>query len=222
MVMRKRRNRWNRHSELIKTAIIVFLIGLVLRIFVVFPEKITDADMENVLYPGDYLLASQLALKFSDIKTGDIVVFNHPLKVDKEKVGRVIATEGQKVEIIDKNIYIDDEPFNDFDNIKYVDINILPREYSNRDYLDPLVVPAGSVFILNDNRDIAEDSRQFGVVNIKDIRGKGLFVYWSWRPDPNAPQWKSPYIIPAVKILFYDLFHFPSRVGWDRIGAAVK
>ncbi|MCD6162804.1 MAG: signal peptidase I [candidate division Zixibacteria bacterium] len=218
--MKRRKKTLTRHSELIKAALIVFLIGLVLRIFVIFPHHIKIPDMENVLYQGDFLLASQLAYKFTDIKTGDIVVFEHPFKMDELKVGRIVAEGGQTIEILDKSIYIDDEPFADFENIKHVDLNIIPEDYSNRDYVSPVNVPDGAVYILCDNRDVAEDSRDFGVVSIENIKGKGLFVYWSWRPDPNSPEWESPYIFPAIKILFYNLFHFPSRVGWSRIGSS--
>ena len=217
----KRKNKiLTKHSEFIKAALVVLLIGLVLRIFVFFPYHLDAPDMENALFQGDYLLASQLAYKFTDIKTSDVIVFEHPLKLDELRVGRIVAVGGQTVEIIDKLIYIDDEPFADFKNIKHVDLNIIPEDYSNRDYVSPVNVPEGSVYILCDNRDVASDSRNFGIVNIDNIKGKGLFVYWSWRPDPNSPEWESPYIFPAIKILFYNLFHFPSRIGWSRIGSS--
>jgi signal peptidase I len=220
--MKKRRRRNTRRSEFIKAAIIVILIGLVVRIFALFPYRIAAADMENSLCEGDFLLSSQLVYKFGEPEVGDVVVFEHPFKIGEWRVGRIIATEGQTVEIIDKFIYINDEPLADFKEIKHVDLNILPIEYSNRDCITPVNIPPGAVFILGDNRDVAEDSRNFGPVNVDNIKGKGLFVYWSWKPDPGAPEWKSPYIIPAIQILFYNLFHFPSRIGWDRLGAAVN
>jgi signal peptidase I len=218
--MEKRKRKSSRHSEFIKTAIIVLLIGLVIRVFVLFPQRIDNSFMEDSLFEGDFLLASQLAFKFGEAKVGDVVVFEHPFKIGELRVGRILATEGQTIEIIDKSVYIDDEPFADFDKIKHTDFSILPFEYSNRDCISPVSVPAGAAYILCDNRDSAEDSRNFGVVNIDNIKGKGLFVYWSWKPDPNAPEWKSPYIIPAIQILFYNLFHFPSRIGWDRLAAS--
>jgi len=76
--------------------------------------------------------------------------------------------------------------------------------------------------VLGDNRDYAEDSRHFGAVSNANIQGRGILVYWSWKPDPNAPRWESPYIVPAIEIFFYNTLHFPSRIGWDRIGVSAR
>ena len=214
--------RYRRLTELVKVSLVVILIGLVVRLFVLFPYRVDNTDMEDALYPGDFLLASQLSYKFGEPKVGDVVVFEHPFKVDEHSVGRVLAIEGQTVEIIGKTVYVDDEKIIDIGNVKYTDPDIIPEIYSKRDYADPVTVPSGSVFILDDNRDQAEDSRNFGLVHIDDLIGKGLFVYWSWKPDPDSPAWESPYIIPAISILFYNLLHFPSRIGWDRLGSGTN
>jgi signal peptidase I len=217
-----KRRRNPRRMELIKAAIVVTLIGLVLRIFVFLPFKIKNTNMENTLYNGDFLLTSQLAYRTGTPQPDDLIVFNHPFKVDEATVGRVIAIEGQTVEIIDKVVYVDNQPVESSANVKYVDNKIIPPVYSNRDYVEATQVPAGAVYVLSDNRDDGEDSRNFGFINIDSIKGRGLFVYWSWRPDPNAPEMESPYITPAISILLYNLVHFPSRIGWDRIGAGIN
>jgi len=220
--MAEKRKKSSRHAELIKAVVLVLLIGIALRAFILFPYKLDNSHMESSLYNGDFLLASQLSYKFDEPQIGDLVVFEHPFKIDELRVGRVIAVQGQTVEILNKIVYIDDKPFADFESRKHTDFSIISGEYSNRDYSQAAIVPAGTVYILGDNRDIAEDSRNFGAVNVENIKGKGMFVYWSWKPDPNAPRWESPYITPAIKILFYNLFHFPSRIGWGRIGASAK
>jgi signal peptidase I len=217
---RKRRN--PRRMEMIKAAVVVILIGLVLRIFVFLPFKMKTPNMENSLFQGDFLLASQLSYRTGSPQPGDLIVFNHPFKVDEATAARVVAIEGQTVEIIDKVVYVDHQPLENSDKVKFTDNRIIPPVYSNRDYVEPTEVPAGAVYVLSDNRDEGEDSRNFGFINVDSIKGKGLFVYWSWRPDPDAPRMESPYITPAIKILFYNLFHFPSRIGWDRIGAGIK
>jgi len=220
--MTEKKKKTSRHAEFIKAIVLILLIGIALRVFVLFPHKLANTHMENSLYEGDFLMASQLSYKFGEPQTGDIIVFEHPFKIGELRVGRVIAVSGQTVEILNKLVYIDDETFTDFESIKHADFNIISEEYSYRDYSPPTTVPTGAVYILCDNRDIAEDSRNFGTVNIENIKGKGGFVYWSWKPDPNAPRWESPYITPAIKILFYNLIHFPSRIGWGRIGASVN
>jgi signal peptidase I len=48
-----------------------------------------------------------------------------------------------------------------------------------RSNVGPVDIPEGEVFILGDNRDFSQDSRFGGNVQIKDIQGKALFIYWS-------------------------------------------
>ncbi|UCE65456.1 MAG: signal peptidase I, partial [Candidatus Zixiibacteriota bacterium] len=119
-----------------------------------------------------------------------------------------------------KMVYVNGETIAEFPTVQHNDYRILPRDFSNRDYFEAKQVPAGHLFVLGDNRDNAEDSRNFGFVDVQKIDGKGIFVYFSYAPDPNAPRMESPYIIPAIQIFFYNLFHFPSRVRWDRFFAS--
>lgn len=222
MIATRRKRKPSKAAEFLKALVIVILIGIVLRVFVVVPYRVSGQDMQSCLYDGDFLLASQLAYRSENPKVGDIVVFEHPIKVGTDKVGRIIAREGQTVEIKGKVVYVDGNPLNDALYASHSDYRILPSDYSSRDFYGPSKVPAGSVFILVDNRDTGEDSRQFGPVNCANIKGKGMFVYWSWKTDPNAPKWESPYIAPALEILFYNIGHFTSRVSFDRIGASPK
>jgi signal peptidase I len=218
MIARRGKRRPSKRAEFLKAFFIIVLIGIVLRVFVVIPYLVDTPDMQNDLYPGDCLLVSQLAYRSEMPKVNDIVVFEHPMKVGTSRVGRIIAVEGQTVEIKGKVVYVNGKQLMNASYTSLSDYRILPAEYSTRDYYGPIQVPSGSVFILCDNRDTGEDSRQFGPVTYANIKGKGLFVYWSWKPDSNSPKWESPYIIPAIEILFYNTIHFTSRVGWDRIG----
>jgi signal peptidase I len=176
--------------------------------------------MEDALFEGDFLLTSQLSYRAGMPQPGDLIVFQHPFNLDEKASGRVVAVEGQTVDIINKVVYVDNAELEEHVNVKHSDERIISETYSGRDNIGPVQVPAGAVYVLCDNRDVGEDSRNFGPVNIDNIKGKGLFVYWSWRPDPNAPKMESPYITPAISILLYNLYHFPSRVGWDRLGAS--
>ena len=213
---KRKRRRISKKREAIKAAILIILIAAALRSFLFFPVRVPDAAMQSGFLAGDFVLASKIAYKFDAPVQGDIVIFDHPYKPNKKLVRRVIATEGQTVEIVGKTVYIDGEPFHETGTVQHSDYRVLPPDFSKRDYYPSQLVPPGQLFVLGDNRDQSEDSRDFGPIPIDSVYGKSLFVYFSWEPDPNAPQMESPYIIPAIQIVFYNLFHFPSRVRWDR------
>lgn len=217
---RKQKGAISRKKEIILGIIIALAMAVAIRIFLAFPSKVSDKGMEAGLFAGDYLLCSEIPYRTDPPKQGDIVVFEHPFKDGVYLTRRVIATEGQTVEISGKMVYVDGEPFSEYSTVRHSDYRILPKDYSDRDYFEAKQVPAGNIFVLGDNRDDSEDSRSFGFVDIQKVKGKGLMVYFSYAPDPNAPKMKSPYIIPAVQIFFYNLFHFPGRVRWGRFMAS--
>jgi signal peptidase I len=96
----------------------------------------------------------------------------------------------------------------------------LPEVLSRRDNFGPVTVPENQYFVMGDNRDDSQDSRFWGYVDKNLIKGKAIFVYFSYEPDPQAPEWKAPYILEFFEILFYNLVHFPERIRLDRIGSS--
>ena len=106
-------------------------------------------------------------------KKGDVVTFNDPMNDDRILIKRVIATEGQTVDIRNDKLYIDDveqdEPY----------VDGLPTKPISRSKITyPYTVPEGHVWLMGDNRTNSQDSRFFGAVPQSTIIGHGLFIYW--------------------------------------------
>lgn len=111
---------------------------------------------------------------FTHPKRGDVVVFVYPNDRTKDFIKRLIGLPGDKVEIRDGSIYINDElvTYPPIKNVYY---------YNRGDYGQegvPTVVPPGHYFMLGDNSASSHDSRYWGFVDSKDIVGKADVIFW--------------------------------------------
>ena len=87
---------------------------------------------------------------------------------------RVIALEGETVEIKNKQVFIGNEPLQESYKV-HEDIVI----DNSRDNFGPLKIPAGHCYVLGDNRDNSSDSRYWGTLPLAHIKGKALYIYWT-------------------------------------------
>jgi signal peptidase I len=186
----KRKSLVREYSEAI---IIAVLLALFIRAFIVQAFKIPSGSMEPTLLVGDHILVNKFIygirvpivnneiIPIKSPKQFDIVVFQYPNDRSKDYIKRVIGLPLQKVQVINKKIYINDQPLNDpygyFD-----DPNVLP---GTRDNFGPVVVPSHSYFVMGDNRDHSYDSRFWGFVDHGDLVGEAFIIYWSWRQEGN-------------------------------------
>lgn len=164
----------------------VLIISLVLAILIkafVFQFIVVDGpSMENTLTTGDRVLVNRIGYYLSGVKQGDIVVFQHksgPIKLlpflfETDYIKRVIAVEGQTVNIRDGKVYVDeialDEP--------YIHDQTLIQGMNSMNF--PVEVPKGTVFVLGDNRTNSRDSRhrEVGFIQLNKVKGKAVVRVW--------------------------------------------
>ena len=206
--------------EYLETIIIALLAAVILRIFVVSAYHVSSGSMENSLMPGDYIFVNKLAYEFSPPKIGDIIVFENPFDPGEDYIKRIVAVGGQTVEIYDKTVYVDGQVAKIPMNAKFIDQNILHGSLSPRDNFGPIVIPEDQYFVMGDNRDDSQDSRFWGPLDKKYIKGKAVFIYFSYAIDPKSPEWKAPYVVEFFELLWHNLTTFPSRIRPGRIGFA--
>ena len=159
--------------------------------------------MENTLMTGDHIAV--LSVGFSKPTRGDVIVFPYPPDPSKAFVKRVIGISGDRVHIADKKVFVNgtavDEPYAVFklrsDDPTRHDFpqeipepipggtQILKNGVVNGD----VVVPPNSYFVLGDNRDDSLDSRHWGFVPAETIKGRPLFIYWSFAEDDSKIRW---------------------------------
>ncbi len=186
--------------ENIEAIIVALIIAMFIRTFIVQAFKIPSGSMKETLKIGDHILVNKfiygIKIPFIDFtlvpvkdpKFGDIVVFEYPEDKSKDFIKRVIGTEGDKIEIKEKKVYINDKPIDDKFGI-FKDDYIFPRQFTQRDNFGPVIVPKDSLFVLGDNRDNSHDSRFWGFVNLKLVKGKAFIIYWSWDKENKSVRW---------------------------------
>ncbi|UCC44118.1 MAG: signal peptidase I [Candidatus Zixiibacteriota bacterium] len=206
---------WREYAE---TAAIALVAAILLRIFVVSAYRVNSTSMEDSLMMGDYIFVNKLTYEYgSGPKIGDIIVFAYPNNPNKDYIKRIAALPGQTVQVADKVLYVDGEVAAIPTHAKNIDKRIIPGDLSFRDNFGPYQVPPEHYFVLGDNRDDSRDSRFWGCVPVENIKGKAVFVYFSWQPNEGAPGWSFPYVIDAVLWIGHFVVNFPSSIRWDRL-----
>jgi signal peptidase I len=187
-------------KEYVESIIIAILIALFIRTFIICAYKIPSRSMVPTLLVGDHILVNKFVygvkipllrrtiIPVSSPKRGEIVVFIYPNDRSKDFIKRVIGVGGDKVEIRNKQIFINDKEYPDPHGI-YTDNVIHPKGIDTRDNFGPVTVPDKSIFVMGDNRDESLDSRFWGFVNLKDVEGKAFIIYWSWNRDEHNLRW---------------------------------
>ena len=188
------------YFELIaETAVFVFFVMT----FVVQAFQIPTGSMEDTLLVGDFLLVNKFAysrpvlplerhiIPRKDLQIKDIIVFRFPQDLTKDYVKRVIALAGDTVEIRNKQVYVNSIPLGE-EYKMHIDRQIHPGTDSYefgvrvRDNFGPMKVPDGYCFALGDNRDNSQDSRFWGFLPLKLIKGRPWVIYFSYDAERDA------------------------------------
>jgi signal peptidase I len=105
-------------------------------------------------------------LGFKGPQRGDVVVIR--LETQNELlIKRVIGLPGDVIEIHDSQVFVNNQPLNE----PYL---IAPTT----GFYGPTTVPPLHIFVLGDNRNFSNDSRNFGTIPLKDVVGRAWFSYW--------------------------------------------
>ncbi len=218
------------------------VIAVFVIMFVVQAFQIPSPSMENTLLVGDYLLVNKLVygggsigdylMPYHQVRRGDIVVFHYPVNPAQHFVKRVIGIPGDRVRLINKQVFVNgmaqkepyahfSRPANDLfrDSFPRLDVTAgeTPEWWLQLRKLvkdGQLIVPDGHYFVMGDNRDDSYDSRYWGFVPRANIIGRPLVIYWSVKEGdgetaPNSLTGKLAHFV-------YGLTHIAQITRWNR------
>lgn len=208
----------------IRSILVIVVIVFAFRSSFFEPFKIPSGSMIPTLMIGDFILVNKLSygvkVPFSDMysdpiylveferpKRGEVIVFKYPKDPSLNYIKRVIGLPGDRIEVIDKVVYVNGEPLPaeliSEEAIKSIAQDLEPKfsalslkfyesktgEYDHKTILwedgyftksfGPKVVPENSYLVMGDNRDLSADSRMWGFVDYTHIKGKALLVWFS-------------------------------------------
>ncbi len=180
---------WRELPVLILVALVV---AVVIKTFFVQAFYIPSGSMEETLQIGDRVMVNKLAYRFGDPRQGDIVVFDSPFSVERDReslpsavirnVGEALGLSSPASEFIKRVIAVPGDTFEIKDNEIIVNGVLLTEPYRHpttrmRD-VPERTIPDGMVWVMGDNRNNSSDSRTFEEIPIDEIVGRAFFKVW--------------------------------------------
>ena len=156
--------------ELVVMVAIAFVLATGIRTYVVMPYTIPTGSMIPTINIGERVLANKFIYRFQEPMPGDIVILDDPMGGSIPLIKRVIAVEGQEIDINDGRVYIDgaaiEEPYTHGAITEMGDVAL------------PMVVPEGEIWVMGDNRTNSTDSRFLGAQPVSSVQGKAFLRAW--------------------------------------------
>lgn len=192
--------------------------------FVVQTFYIPSGSMEDTLLIGDHLFVNRFiygpatfelgkkVLPLRPVHRGDVVIFRSPETPALDLVKRCVAVGGDTVQLIEQQLYINGKAVNDagyaLHKNPYVGSDPRLRNYG------PFTVPPDHYFCMGDNRDNSYDSRFWGPVPAHLVKGRALFIYWSYGGKTSSGQWEG--WGAKLRDLLETAVGFFSKTRWER------
>ena len=203
--------------EWARTLLFAGLIFIFVRTFLFATFVITSGSMEETLAVGDFLLVNKVSLGttvpgsalripgYADPDNNDIIVFRADHAPGLDIVKRTIGIPGDTLWMEDGVLFRNgeriDEPYVQHDprmadvadpdmlwQLNHVMSSVDRANYRpTRDNWGPIVIPEERYFMLGDNRESSLDSRYWGLVERKKMKGEPIFIYYSYDREALRP-----------------------------------
>ena len=194
--------------EYFESILVAVVLALFVRTFAFQAFKIPTGSMKPNLLVGDHLIVNKFIfaptrfaferalLPMRPIERGDIVVFKFPEEPERDFIKRVIGLPGDTLELRNQTVSINGRALTE----RYAHYLFPPAAEGQmngdlRRKYGPVTVPDGHYFMMGDNRDDSQDSRFWGFLPQSYVKGRALFIYWSFdtpedgSPGGFAPRW---------------------------------
>lgn len=152
--------------EILKVAILAFIIVVPIRYFLFQPFIVKGQSMEPNFEDGDYLLIDEISYRSRSPERGEVIVFKPPYQPSNRYIKRIIGLPGETIEIEKGKIFISGKPL---DESGYLSESIETMGDVR------MILKENEYFVLGDNRPLSSDSRKWGVLPRENIIGRVFF-----------------------------------------------
>lgn len=157
---------WGRFMlDIIETLVlaVVLFIGINL---VSARVRVDGFSMRPTLEDGEFVLVNKMSYRFGAVQRGDIIVFHFPLNPKEELIKRVIGLPGDRVSVQNHQVYINGQMLNE------------PYIAQAPIYSGEWTILDGQLFVMGDNRNNSNDSKDWGLLPAENVVGKAILIYW--------------------------------------------
>jgi len=160
--------------ELVKTLALGLLIFVLIRNFLLQPFIVYGSSMEPSFVDREYLLVEKISYKFKKPKRGDVIIFHPPGQSGRMVfyIKRVVGLPGEKIIINNGRVYIYNRAYPN--GIELEEPYLLGKKRTTGSLSKTL--KQDEYFVLGDNRENSQDSREFGVLPAKNIAGRAFIT----------------------------------------------
>lgn len=152
--------------------IIIIVVVLLINIYIISFQQVVGPSMQTNLYSGDIVILNKIVFKFRDIRRCDVISFEYD---SKNLVKRVIGLPGDYIEYKDNYLYINGKKYTE----DYLNDGVVTKDFKLEDLKGNYTkIPDNMYLVLGDNRTDSMDSRDFGLIDKKDIKGKVSIRIW--------------------------------------------
>jgi signal peptidase I len=157
---------WKRFAfDMIETLVLAVVLFLAINA-VSARVRVDGYSMRPTLEDGEFVLVNKLSYRFGEVNRGDIIVFHFPMNPQEELIKRVIGLPGDRVTVQDNRVHVNGQALSE------------PYIAQTPLYDGEWTVTDGHYFVLGDNRNNSNDSKDWGLLPAENVVGKAILIYW--------------------------------------------
>lgn len=175
---------WGRFAlDIIETLVLAVILFLAINAMSA-RVRVDGFSMRPTLEDGEFILVSKMSYYFGTVQRGDIIVFHFPMNPEEELIKRVIGLPGDYVSVKAGIVYVNGQVLNE------------PYIAGAPAYSGEWQVLDGQLFVLGDNRNNSNDSKDWGLLPFDKVVGKAVLIYW---PPPFWDVLEHPQLLALIR-----------------------